>query len=205
MAIDYSKWDHLDDDEGGDELAAAAPHPGGGGRAPEAAVDEELHAFFAAAVAGALPDASAEERATLLRFLRVQDPRGEKSNVLLCSQIVELLMQAPGLATQTSLDRACALTRRLCFGEGGGRAPDGAAPVLLSAVNTLAACVEVGAINLFASISAPRGAEAEEMRLRYEQAQFGKRYMLEYMGWGDEGAASDADSAEQGGRWCTLQ
>lgn len=174
--VDYSKWRAIGADEEDDAEDRAASQSAAPPRVP---VDEALHTFFAASIAGALPDAQPEDRAALLRFLRVQDPRGEKSNVIFCNQIVELLLQVPALATKASLDRACALTRKLCFGEGAEHAPSGAAPVLLSAVNTLAACVEVGAINLFALISAPRGQEAEDMRLRYEEKQFGYEHSLQ--------------------------
>lgn len=208
--VDYSRWDALDVEEEEEEKGGEpAPPPAARAFAP---VDEGVHAFLEASIASALPDARAEDRAALLRFLRVQDPRGEPSNVLMCNQMVELLMQSPVLATKASLDRACALARRLLFGPNAGAAPDGAAVVILSAVNTLAACVEFGAINLFAQISAPRGEEAERMRLRYERKDFGRDYLLGFMGWDEGGgvgadgrASGPVDEPESGGWWCTVQ
>ncbi|KAJ1622307.1 hypothetical protein T492DRAFT_1149178 [Pavlovales sp. CCMP2436] len=202
--LDYSKWDSLavSDDEG----EADARHEARPARAsPPPDVDEVAHSFIAAQVASALPDVPHDEREALLRFLRVQDPRGGASNMPQCNQIVELLMASPALATKTSLDRTCALTRRMCFGEGGSKAPDELAPILLSAVNTLAACVEHGAINLFAEIATPCGAAAERLRLKYEQKEAGKQYMLQYMGWSADEAGSAYAEEEAGGWWCEVQ
>jgi hypothetical protein len=198
--MDYSKWDNLtvEDDE---EEEASLPN-----RAVSALpdVDAEAHAYLAEHAARVLSDVSQEDVAALLRFLRVQDPRGAASNVLACNQIVELLMQSPTLATKRTLNRTCALTRELCYGKGGAGAPGQVTAILLSAVNTLAACVEVGAINLFAIIATPRGDEAERLRLRYEDKAFGKGYMLWYMGWAEAAKVEDDDDSE-GGWWCVVQ
>ena len=73
-----------------------------------------------------------------------------------------------------------------------------------------AACVEIGAINLFSKIATPRGDEAERLRLRYEQKEFGKAYLLQHMGWGDDDAARGGDESASGASgagswWCVVQ
>jgi hypothetical protein len=198
-AIDYKKWDALEVESDDDEDARKPPS-----REALPEVDAAAHAYIAAGARAALPDASDSERDALLGFFKVQDPRERATNVLFCNQIVEVFMQAPDLATKRTLDRACALTRHLCFGERAADAPAHVTPILLSAINTLAACVEVGAINLFATIATPRGDEAERLRLRYEQKEFGKAYLLQHMGWGDGDESGDGSSGA-GSWWCLVQ
>jgi hypothetical protein len=198
-AIDYKKWDALQVESDDDEDASRAPS-----RQALPDVDAVAHAYIAAGARAALPDVSDSERDALLGFLKVQDPREHATNVLFCNFIVEVFMQAPNLATKRTLDRACALTRHLCFGEGGADAPANVTPILLSAINTLAACVEIGAINLFSIIATPRGDEAERLRLRYEQKEFGKAYLMDHMGWGDD-VRGECDESESGSWWCLVQ
>ena len=204
-AIDYKKWDSLAAESDEDEDEPKAPS-----RQALPDVDAAAHAYIATRMRDALPDASASEVDALRGFLKVQDPRDNVTNVLFCNQIVEVFMQSPDLATQRTLDRACALTRHVCFGEGGAAALAHVTPILLSAVNTLAACVEIGAINLFSKIATPRGDEAERLRLRYEQKEFGKAYLLQHMGWGDDDAARGGDESASGASgagswWCVVQ
>jgi len=209
--VNYAKWDNLvvdEDDSDEDRGREAAARPS---RPPLPVANEEAHAFIALQLPRVVPEATSDERVAFLHFLRIQDPGADaKTNITACNEIADVLVRSPELATLRTLDRAALLTRDLCFRETAEDAPSRVPPILLSAVNTLAACVEVGAIKLYAQISTPKSPEAVAMRARYEDQGFGKDYMLSFMGFDAVlGADCDGDEAraEGGGwlGWCTLQ
>lgn len=196
----YAKWDGIDVDED-DEDDGRPPQ-----LAPEPLSEAHLaaHRYIDAQMPSVLPAVPPAEREALARLIRATDPRGHPSNVIYCNQICDVLVRDPKLATKATLDRLCALTRALAFSEAATDAPAQLVPILLAAVNCLAACVEVGVINLFSAIATPTGDVAEELRRKYDEQQFGKAYLLDYMGWQSEGVAEPGAGAEHAGWGCVI-
>mmetsp|Transcript_11396 Transcript_11396/g.38853 ORF Transcript_11396/g.38853 Transcript_11396/m.38853 type:complete len:204 (-) Transcript_11396:144-755(-) len=202
MVLDYSKWDGVGED-GEEGEPQVTPQTAPFQELPAANV--EGHAFLRKHFTPSSLGIDEHRTEELLRFLREQDAGDAQSNVTRCNAICAFLLHCPRVATKESLDILVRFTRRVTFGELPD-APPRTMPILLSGVNTLAACVEEGAVRLYSIISAPKDEESIRMRTRYERREYARHCIMSSLGWKatDPNPANEDESGDPGGGWCTL-
>lgn len=190
--MDYSGWEGIRaEDEEDEKQGTTQP----GIEAPVDCPAENLaaHAYLANVAPALLPAMEAARRDDLLRFLRAQDAGNLPSNIVLSTRICEFLVQHPHVATMRTLNGLSQLAMKVAFGSEGSSAPQRCTPILLSGVNTLAACAEYGVVPLFALICTPQTDEARAARRRYDDRHFGRDHMLSLSGLGSYSSGARAE------------
>jgi len=184
--VDYKKWDKLAEDvDDEEEERAEQDRSAAAGAGLERDLDREGDRF-AAYARGSLKEATDEECRTAGYFIAGQAKgRGEDHNLHHHVDIIKMLQRWPWLISEDWCQRMCVIQRHVQkLGEGKPEKEEAKftddSHTIISAVNVLAACLELqGVVQMFQCICSPASDAAKQARAKYEKAEYARPYVLQ--------------------------